>query len=387
MAETILLVDDEEGIRKVLSLSLREAGYRVLTAKSGQEALDVFARERPAIVLTDIKMPGMDGIEILRRIKSLGPDTEIIMITGHGDIDLAIQSIKLDATDFVTKPINDDILDIALRRAEQRLAMRRALRDHTENLERLVEEKTRELLAAERFAAVGQTAAGLSHAIKNIASGLEGSIFLLGQGRELGRSQYLEQGFEMLKLNVEKIKNLSLELLRLGAEPKPTFETTDPNHPAREVYDLLLPRATELGVALSLVACPDARPVRLDLEGIHRCLLNLTSNALDACAERGGDGREANTPLRTMEPMRVEIKVDQNRDFLEYSVSDTGGGIPEDVRAKLFTAFLSTKGEAGSGIGLLSTKKIIDAHGGSVTAENRPEGGAIFRLRLPEAGA
>ena len=372
MAETILLVDDEEGIRKVVSLTLREAGYRVLTAKSGQEALAVFAKERPAIVLTDIKMPGMDGIEILGRIKTLDPDTEIIMITGHGDIDLAIQSIKLDATDFVTKPINEDILEIALRRAEQRLAMRRALKEHTDNLERLVEEKTRELLAAERFAAVGQTAAGLSHAIKNIASGLEGSIFLLGQGRKQGRGKYLEQGFEMLRLNVEKIKNLSLELLRLGAEPKPVFETADPNRPAREVLELLSPRAAELGIALSLAGCADARPVLLDVEGLHRCLLNLTANALDACAERAGG-----------ELMRVDITVERGRDSLVYAVYDTGAGIPEAVLGKLFTAFLSTKGEAGSGIGLLSTKKIVDASGGSVTAENRPEGGAVFRLRLP----
>jgi len=367
-----------------LSLTLREAGYRVLTARSGQEALAVFATERPAIVLTDIKMPGMDGIEILRRIKRLDQDAEIIMITGHGDIDLAIQSIKLDATDFVTKPINEDVLEIALRRAEQRLAMRRTLREHTDNLERLVAEKTRELLAAERFAAVGQTAAGLSHAIKNIASGLEGSIFLLDKGRELGRAQYLEQGFEMLKLNVAKIKNLALELLRLGAEPKPAFETADPNRPAREVYELLLPRAAELGVALSLVPSPDARTVRLDLEGLHRCLLNLTANALDACAEREGDGGEAQQSPR---PMHVEIRVEHGPDHLEYAVSDTGGGIPEAVLGKLFTAFLSTKGEAGSGIGLLSTKKIVDASGGSVTAENRPEGGAVFRLRLPVVAA
>jgi len=380
MAETILLVDDEEGIRKVLSLTLREAGYRVLTAESGGQALEIFAREHPAIVLTDIKMPGMDGIEILGRVKRLDPDAEVIMITGHGDIDLAIQSIKRDATDFVTKPINEDVLEIALRRAAERLAMRRALREHTDNLERLVEEKTRELIKAERFAAVGQTAAGLSHAIKNIASGLEGSIFLLGRGRELERGQYLDQGFAMLKLNVEKIKNLSLELLRLGAEPKPAFETIDPNRPAREVVELLLPRAAELGVTLTLRDCPGARPARLDAEGLHRCLLNLAANALDACAERAGtDGPDL--------PMQVEIAVEQGPDALEYAVFDTGAGIPQDVLGKLFTAFLSTKGEAGSGIGLLSTKKIVDASGGSVTAQNRPEGGAVFRLRLPLAQA
>ena len=108
MKKSILLVDDEEGIRKVLSIALSDLGYQVYTAENGVEALRIFEGKRPPIVLTDIKMPEMDGIELLRRLKELSPDTEIIMITGHGDMDLAIKSVKYEATDFVTKPINDE---------------------------------------------------------------------------------------------------------------------------------------------------------------------------------------------------------------------------------------------------------------------------------------
>jgi len=115
----LLLVDDEEGIRTVLSLSLADAGYRVHTARTGEEALAVFDRVRPSLVLTDIKMPGMDGIELLERLKRRDPDVEVIMITGHGDIDLAIQSIQREASDFVTKPINDAILGIAMPSGEE----------------------------------------------------------------------------------------------------------------------------------------------------------------------------------------------------------------------------------------------------------------------------
>jgi YesN/AraC family two-component response regulator len=85
MAEKILLVDDEEGIRKVLAISLSDKGYQVFTAKSGEEALHIFKEQDPPIVLTDIKMPGMDGIELLQKMKQENPDTEVIMITGHGD--------------------------------------------------------------------------------------------------------------------------------------------------------------------------------------------------------------------------------------------------------------------------------------------------------------
>ncbi|MCU0593582.1 MAG: response regulator, partial [Desulfobacterales bacterium] len=137
MENTLLLADDEEGIRKVLGIALADSGYDVRTAESGLEALRLFRETRPAIVLTDIKMPGMDGIELLRQIKTERPETEVIMITGHGDMDLAIESLKLEATDFVTKPINDDVLAIALKRAQERIAMRRQLRNYTDNLKKL----------------------------------------------------------------------------------------------------------------------------------------------------------------------------------------------------------------------------------------------------------
>ena len=132
MSESILLVDDEEGIRKVLGITLADAGYRVTTAADGEEAMRRFAEERPDIVLTDIKMPGMSGLELLESIKSRDSEVEVIMLTGHGDMELAIQSLKRDATDFITKPINDDVLDIALGRARERITMRRRLREYTE---------------------------------------------------------------------------------------------------------------------------------------------------------------------------------------------------------------------------------------------------------------
>ena len=146
--EKILLVDDEEGIRKVLGITLSDMGYDVETANSGEEALETYRKTRPHIVLTDIKMPGINGIELLGKIKKENPDTEVIMITGHGDMELAIQSLKLEATDFVTKPINDDVLEIALKRARERISMRQQLREYTENLEELVRKQSERLVAA-----------------------------------------------------------------------------------------------------------------------------------------------------------------------------------------------------------------------------------------------
>ncbi len=124
MKETVLLVDDEEGIRNVLSISLADAGYEVHTAESAVKALEIFRKLSPAIVLADIKMPGVDGMELLRKVKEERHDTEVIMITGYGDLDLAARSKELEATDFVTKPISQDALEIALERAQERIRAR-----------------------------------------------------------------------------------------------------------------------------------------------------------------------------------------------------------------------------------------------------------------------
>ncbi len=118
---SILIIDDEKSTLKIFRLFLSAYGYTVFTAENGKLGLEVFNAERPPIVLTDIKMPGMDGLEVLKRIKEIDPATEVIVITGHGDMDLAIQALDLYATDFINKPIQKEALDAALTRAEKRL--------------------------------------------------------------------------------------------------------------------------------------------------------------------------------------------------------------------------------------------------------------------------
>ncbi|MBT6339550.1 MAG: response regulator [Desulfobacula sp.] len=150
MAVRVLLVDDEEGIRKVLKIYLQDVGYKVVTADNGKKAVEIIDAESFDIVLTDIRMPGMDGISLLKHIKKNSPDTEVIMITGHGDFKLAIESLKLDAVDFISKPIDNDILEIALKRAHDRIETRKKILTYTKNLEVLVEEKTRKLAESKK---------------------------------------------------------------------------------------------------------------------------------------------------------------------------------------------------------------------------------------------
>jgi len=123
--EKRLGIDDEQPTLRMFTLMLSAYGYEILTAENGHEGVEIFRKERPGLVLTDIKMPIMDGIEALKEIKKIDPHAEVIVITGHGDMDLAIQALNLDATDFINKPLQREALEQALSRAAERLAIAR----------------------------------------------------------------------------------------------------------------------------------------------------------------------------------------------------------------------------------------------------------------------
>lgn len=141
----VLLIDDEEGIRRLLSLSLKSDGYDVITAENGERGIELFERDAPSIVLTDIKMPGMDGLEVLKRIKQINAEAEVIVITAYGDIEFAIKALQLEASEFITKPISEEALSIALKRAEEKLKFKQKLKNYTYDLEKEVRKKTEEL--------------------------------------------------------------------------------------------------------------------------------------------------------------------------------------------------------------------------------------------------
>jgi len=131
----ILLIDDEEDIRDILTITLQDAGYFVICAPDGPTGLMLTTREEPQIVITDIKMPGMNGLEVLEKIKKIKPETEVIVTTGFGDIKKAVKALQYDASDFISKPIDDDALHMALKRARQRYIDKKQLSDYTTLLE------------------------------------------------------------------------------------------------------------------------------------------------------------------------------------------------------------------------------------------------------------
>jgi PAS domain S-box-containing protein len=148
---TILVIDDEESILTMMRMTLELDGYQVLTAGDGPRGLKLFKKHSPEIVLLDVRMPGMDGLQVLQRIKAIDKDAEVIIVTGHGDMDMAVECMRKEASNFLTKPVSDDLLSIALKRSLERVVLKKKVKDYTNNLETLVREANVELEKAYRF--------------------------------------------------------------------------------------------------------------------------------------------------------------------------------------------------------------------------------------------
>ncbi len=368
--QTILLVDDEEGIRNVLKITLAHAGFKVVLAPDGDKGLVLFEQERPDIVITDIKMPGIDGIELLRRIKQINPETEVIMITGHGDMDLAVKSLQYEAADFITKPIDSEEIEIAVAKAVDRISINTRIQTYMDDLEILVREKDKKLDESQGLVTIGQTVAGMSHVIKNIAGGLKGSSFILEQGIENENREYLVKGWEMMKGNIDKITNLSLDLLNYAKTSRLKLQRKDAVGPAREAMDLMAHRAREQEICLRLEMPEDPVEFLADHDAITNVLFNLISNAFDAFDPE-------------VQSKEVVVRVELEENHIVYQVRDNGLGMDPAVSRVLFREFITTKGTRGTGFGLMTTKKTIDAHGGTIGFDTEKTKGSVFTIRLP----
>ncbi len=368
---TILLVDDEADIRDVLQLSLEDMGYTVHTADNGQEALRRFRTLQPPVVLTDIKMPVLDGIELLRRVKQINPETEVVMITGHGDMKLAIESLKNEATDFITKPINIDALEISLKRAEERILVRRLLRQYTENLERLVREKTE---LQDHLASLGLMIGSISHGIKGLLTGLDGGVYLVDAGFRRDHLEQAREGWSAVKSVVERIRRMINDILFYAKRRELKWERVEAQALAEEIAAVFEPKVQAQGIAFERRFDPAAGAVQIDPGYIHSALASILENAIEACL------RDPDKPSH-----RIVFGVQADREEVLFSVQDNGGGMDPDTREKLFTLFFSSKGKGGTGLGLFVAHQIIDQHGGTIHVDSVLGRGTRFVARIPQA--
>lgn len=233
------------------------------------------------------------------------------------------------------------------------------------------------MMHAERLAAVGQTVAALSHHIKNILQGLKTGGELLEMGIHSQDQELLKQGWRIVGKNQGKIQELVLDMLSYSKEREPAIAPTNLNRVAEDVIELLQQRCTDMQVSLEKRLDPRLPLVPADAEGIHRALLNIVSNALDALDESDHRGLVLTTTREHEEGANPDA------DWALIHVTDTGPGIPPDKIQDIFRPFVSTKGSKGTGLGLAVSRKILREHGGDLTVTSQTGKGCTFTFRLP----
>jgi PAS domain S-box-containing protein len=236
---------------------------------------------------------------------------------------------------------------------------------------REIQELERHTLRNERMATVGQTVTQLAHSIKNILTGIQGGIYDIKKGCLRKDTQRRDEGLETLDRNFHRIDCMVRDLLRLSKDHKLDIEPCDANEVACEVYKLFRPLAERRGITLSFEPCAATPVAHVDPEAVHTCLSNLVSNALEACLNRGNAC------------CQVRISVQSSGDTVAYAVQDTGCGMDDETKAKLFHTIFTTKGSCGTGLGLMMTKKIVEDHGGQVLVSARAGEGSRFTVVLP----
>lgn len=226
---------------------------------------------------------------------------------------------------------------------------------------------------AERLAAVGETVAGIAHGIKNVLMGLEGGLYAVNTGIEQQDDERIARGWAMLQENVTRISQFVKEFLEFARGREARVSPTDPNAPLRTVVRLFGDAAAKAGIELVADMQEPLTTAPLDEDGITTCLANLVSNAIDACRF----GRAERHHVVTVTSRECDHT-------LTYEVADNGQGMDYEISKQVFSKFFSTKGsDRGTGLGLLTTKKIVHQHGGRISFTSREGAGSTFRIELP----
>jgi signal transduction histidine kinase len=315
-------------------------------------------------------MPGMDGVELLQKIKMESPDTEFIMITGHGDMELAITSFQGQAADFIAKPINVNILEMALQKVCDKIRSRRMLCEYTENLEKLIREKTE---LQNHLSSLGLMIGSISHGLKGLLTGLDGGIYLVNSGFTKNDSERIQEGWQTVKLMVDRIRKMVLDILYYAKERELVLETVDILAFAEDIADGIQPKMDIQQITFIRDFDPHLATAEMDSGSIHSALLNLLENAMDACLRDTAEKQK-----------HVIFGVKQDPDHILFEITDTGTGMDRETRDRLFTLFFSSKGSKGTGLGLFISQKIIAQHGGTIHVASVPGHGSQFVVKIPK---
>ena len=378
----ILIVDDDTMLLEALAeaLRLRMGEIHVDIAASGTEALERIKDADYETIVSDIKMPGMDGLALLAQIHATRPETPVLLITGHGEHDLAIEAVRGGAYDFIQKPIDRDYFMTSVQRAIQVRQLsrqveeqQRALERYATSLEQMVEERTRELVEANR---VKDEFLGVaSHELRNPLIGLKLYMQLTGLALEragVALPQYWEK-MQYAASRLEMRINDLVDAVRIASGKLALrLERCDVRALCAEVaHDQ--GASTERSIMLDLPTEP--LEIEGDVDRLSQVFTNLLLNAIQFSP--------SDRP--------VVLSAGQVGDEAIISIADQGVGIPPEHLSHIFERFyqvpnamptVEVKSRVGMGLGLFICREIVERHGGRIWAESTVGAGSRFYVAL-----
>jgi len=357
----ILVVDDEPGMRDFLIYELQEEGYQTAFACNGEEALEKIKNENFQVVVTDIKMPKMDGLELLEKAKKISPYLEFIMVTGYAQIENAVKAMKEGAYDFLSKPYELNEILVVIEKALEKSELRQD-RD----------------IAVELSRVKSEFLATMSHEIRTPMNAVIGMSDLL---EETPLSIEQREYVRVLKRGGETLMNLINNILDLSKVESGNLELEKTEFNLEElseqVMELMAYRAHEKGLELAFQISPEV-PINLmgDPNRLKQVLVNLIGNALKF-TEKGEVVLEVKSVERADDKCRIL-----------FSVKDTGIGIPKEKLEQIFDPFTqadasTTRKYGGTGLGLTISKKLVERMGGGIEVTSQPGQGTTFYFTLP----
>lgn len=219
---------------------------------------------------------------------------------------------------------------------------------------------------------IGLLISSVSHGIKGLLSGLDGGVYLVNTGLEKGNQKRVNQGWEMVQRNIERVRGTVMNILYYAKEREPVYETVSSSALMEEVYGVVEPRARENGVSLMRDLKNGAGDFQADARAMRSLLVNLAENSVDACrVDRKKPAHEVN------------LRVRGTPESVVFEVADNGIGMDRETREKAFSLFFSSKGSEGTGLGLFVADKIARAHGGRIDIESEPDRGTRFLVTMP----
>jgi len=356
---TVLCVDDEAIIRGLCASALED--YRVLTVDSAQEALKLLENEHVDIVLSDIIMPNVSGLELLKKIKEQQPDQAVILMTGYSDKNTILEALKAGADDFINKPIN--ILQLCT--TVDKTFEKQKIRQELSNLKRIYRLKS-DFLGL------------ISHKLKTPTTAISLFIQNIADGVESPHDENFKQMLSLVQAETEHLEQLIQDLLyfseaTLESEDMP-LEELDLGQLAGQIAVALKTKAAERDITLRIELAPDLarEPLPLNPQRINFAIRALLDNALKFTPAGGS--------------VSIEGRVEEHQ--LSLTISDTGVGIPASELPKIFNKFYQidphhTGQVRGFGLGLFYARDFIRDMGGLLEIESEPEHGTRVRISFP----